>query len=349
MRPPPPGRAPMSEMRWSIIHERWALIAPDRRTRPGAHRHAPATPQSPDPNCPFCPGNEEKTPPQTDILPGSSPNDPAGWRARAVPNKYPAVGGGPAPNPHSPGPFPSRAGSGRHEVIVDSPVHLQGLADLPDDHTGEILIFLQRRVREFYRNDSIRAITVFKNHGATAGASLSHSHIQVVGLPEVPSSVAKARETGGRFRQKEGRALLAYFIETEIKEKARIIEEGKETAVLCPFASRFPYETLISPWPVEESFCDSPRESLHAVGGALARTLRRIKTLLADPPLNVAFHMEIHPGDADSPPACAWYIEVLPRLAVLAGLEAGFGMHINVTSPEDAAAELRGASAEIAG
>ena len=129
----------------------------------------------------FAPETRRKRPPKTDILPGAA-NDPAGWRARAVPNKYPAVGG-PAPNPHSPRPFPSRAGSGRHEVIVDSPVHLQGLADLPDDHTGEILVFLQRRVREFYRNDSIRAITVFKNHGATAGASLPHSHIQVVGLP----------------------------------------------------------------------------------------------------------------------------------------------------------------------
>ncbi len=290
---------------------------------------------------------KRKRPPHTDILSGAA-NDPAGWRARAVPNKYPAVGGGPAPNPQNPGPFPSLAGSGRHEIIVDSPVHLQGLADLPDVHAGEILAFLQRRVREFYRNDSIRAITVFKNHGATAGASLPHSHIQVVGLPEVPSSVAKARETGGRFRQKEGCALLAHFIETERKEKARIIEVGEETIVLCPFASRFPYETLISPWPVEESFCDSPRESLHAVGGALARTLRRIKTLLADPPLNVAFHMEIRPSDGDSPSNCAWYIEVLPRLAVLAGLEAGFGMHINVTSPEDAAAELRGAGAEIA-
>ena len=122
-----------------------------------------------------------------------------------------------------------------------------------------------------------------------------------------------------------------------------MVEDGGGAVVLCPFASRFPYQTAIAPWPLEESFCDSPPETLAAVGGALARALRRLKDLLDDPPFNAVFRIETNPaGEEDARPH-PWRIEVFPRLTALAGFELGAGVHINEVAPEDAAAELRGA------
>ena len=126
-----------------------------------------------------------------------------------------------------------------------------------------------------------------------------------------------------------------------VKAGERMVETGEEGAsVFCPWGSRFPYLTYISPWPTEASFTQSPPGAITAAGGALARTLRRYKELLHDPPVNLSFILAAK-GAEDNPDAHRWHIELFPRLTPMAGLETGLGAHINEVAPERAADELR--------
>ncbi len=267
----------MADMRRDPILGNWSLIATGRRTRPKNHSFEPATPTSADASCPFCPGNEEKTPPEIDALPKSGPD----WQVRVVPNKYPAIPHDPLSNEKSEGLFRSMSGGGRHEVIIDTPDHTRGLADLPDAHVVDVLTMLQRRVCAMYEVKSIRSVAPFKNHGQTAGASIEHSHLQVIGMPTLPPNTAASRKIAEEFYRETEKALLEQVIEREIEQGKRIVEDGKKGAVVyCPFASRFPFQAEISPWPAQKTFSRSSPETIAAIGSAFARSLRRIKTLL---------------------------------------------------------------------
>ncbi len=327
----------MADMRRDPISGKWSLIASGRSARPKNHSFEPATPASVDPNCPFCHGHEEETPPEIDALPGSGP----GWQVRVVPNKFPAISTDPLSNEKTDDLFHAMSGGGRHEVIIDSPDHQKGLADLPEAHSAEVLSMLQRRVRAMYETASIRSVAPFKNHGQIAGASLEHSHLQVIGIPAVPPTTETTRNIAGTFYRENGKPLLEKIIEWELKQGKRIIEDGKNGVIAyCPFASRFPFQTEISPWPTQKSFTESSPAVIAAAGGAFARALRRIKILLGDPPLNVFFHIETHPEPEEDEAAHQWRIEIVPRLTVMAGLEIGAGMHINEVDPEEAARKL---------
>jgi UDPglucose--hexose-1-phosphate uridylyltransferase len=258
-----------------------------------------------------------------------------------VPNKFPAISPDPLSNEKTHGLFRAMSGGGRHEVIIDSPDHKKGLADLPEIHTAEVLSMLQRRVRAMYETASIRSVAPFKNHGQVAGASLEHSHLQVIGIPVVPPNTETARNIAGAFYRETSKPLLEKIIEWELGQGKRIVEDGKNGVIAyCPFASRFPFQTEISPWPAQKSFSKSPPEVTAAVGGAFARALQRIKILLGDPPLNVFFHIETRPEPGEDEAAHQWRIEIVPRLTNMAGLEIGAGMHINEVAPEEAAKKL---------
>ncbi len=335
----------MPEMRHDPLRGEWTLIAPGRRARPRPPHYANATPSSEDPSCPFCPGNESETPPETGAVrdEGTRENAP-GWRARCVPNKYPAVGEG-EPAREGKDAFSSLRGGGRHEVLIDSPRHAKGLADLSDAHAGDVLRLLRQRARALARVPGVRSVCAFKNHGAMAGASILHSHIQILALPARAGAEAAARRREAAFHRERKIALFDHVAARELEAEARVVEAGAEGAVaFCPWGSRFPYLACIAPWPSEASFQESAPEAIAAAGGALARTLRRYKRLLRDPPVNVSFFLGAGGADGVSS-AHRWRIELFPRLTPPAGLETGLGTHINEVAPERAAKELRGADA----
>ncbi|MDA0998927.1 MAG: hypothetical protein O2807_00230 [bacterium] len=328
----------MSELRWNPWLERWALIATARRDRPKQHTFSPSTPAFPEPGCPFCPGNEAKTPPEIDAI-----RQGGRWSVRAFDNKFPALAPGLPAAPVEDGPFSSMPARGRHEVIVDAPDHCKGLGDYPAGHAADVLALLQKRVRALYGEPGIRAIVPYKNHGAAGGASLPHSHLQVAALPAIPPRTARERHAAEKHLRETGRPLLGETLFREREDGRRLVEQAEGAIAYCPFVSLYPYEIVIAPQPIGERFADASRETLEAVGGALARSLLRIKILLGDPPLNVLFHIETGPGEEKTPGAHHWHIEIIPRLTVLAGLELGAGVHINEAAPEEAAAALRGA------
>lgn len=331
----------MPESRYDPHRGEWTLIAPDRRARPHPAHYSNATPSQDDPACPFCPGNESETPPEVAALREAGDENAPGWRARCVANKYPAVGSG-EPAREEEYLFSSLKGGGRHEVLIDSPHHTKGLADLGEPHAGGVLRLLQERARALAEAPGVRCVYAFKNHGAQAGASILHSHFQILGLPTGVGSVKKKLEKETAFYKERKAALLNQMLEAERGREERIVETGEEGAVVfCPWASRFPYLVYICPWPTEASFTESAPEAIAAVGAALARSLRRYKELLHDPPFNLSFLLAAK-GPEGIPAAHRWHIELFPRLTPQAALETGLGAHVNEVAPEQAAEKLRG-------
>ena len=80
-------------------------------------------------------------------------------------------------------------GIGAHEVIIETPRHEDTLATMGDAAVEQVLWAFRERVQDLKQDRRFRYIIIFKNHGAAAGASLDHSHSQLIALPIVPREV----------------------------------------------------------------------------------------------------------------------------------------------------------------
>jgi UDPglucose--hexose-1-phosphate uridylyltransferase len=249
-------------------------------------------------SCPFCEGREGRTPPEVLVLPqveGRAPNTP-GWSVRIVPNKYPAFE--------------------RQEVVVHSPEHVRSIAEL--DATQLELVAEAWRLRATAAHEKGKQLFAGVNEGRPAGASLLHSHSQLVWLDQEPPAVQAERD-GCR---------LCDYLTRERDEGTRIVEERDGLVLLCPYASRAPYECLVAPLEHESDGFGSPL--LGAALGQAAKALRRLAAEEGPRPANLWLHEGNH-----------WHLELLPRLTVFAGLELGAGIYVNTLAPEEAAKRLR--------
>jgi UDPglucose--hexose-1-phosphate uridylyltransferase len=275
------------------------VIAPRRADRPGA-RATPIEPATAGEleTCPFCAGREGRTPPETLALPPREPPDTPGWRVRVVPNLYPAFE--------------------RQEVVVHSPRHVRSLAELEEDEVALVAEAWQRRAHDV-AGPYLHALV---NEGRSAGASLAHSHSQLVWMTTEPPAVA--RERGGSCR-------LCALVAQELAEGERIVVERDGAVMLCPRAGRGPYELLIGPRAHEvEAFAS---EGLAGALELLRDGVRRVRAVEGPIPWNAWLHTGTH-----------WHLEVVPRLTVHAGIELGAGIYVNPLPPEQAAEALRGAA-----
>ncbi len=330
-------------MRKDYILDRWVVIAAQRKRRPTDF--AKPKEQRASSTCPFCPGNEHVTPPASLVYlenegrivseKDSNGFRHKGWLVRCVPNLYPAFappGEGEAKIENS-GWFKAAEALGHHEVIIESPRH--------DEHPGaarvsqlvHVIHAYQDRLRAFESKKYVRHILIFRNHGADAGASLSHAHTQIVAMPTIPRTVGEELERSREYFDKNGGCIFCGIIEKEAKSP-RFIWENEGFIVFAPWASVHPFEFWVFPKRHQSTILDMTESEVTG----LARTLRGcfggLKSLIADPSYNFGFHMV-----PDS--RYHWHIEVYPRLAIWAGLEKSSGMFINIESPEEAALSLR--------
>jgi UDPglucose--hexose-1-phosphate uridylyltransferase len=300
------------------------VVAPSRARRPGAPR-AEAEDGSDDPaGCPFDEGRESATPPETFAIgpPGRTPDTP-GWRVRVVPNKFPAFGPWPRDGDRVEGLFARRAAVGRQEVVVHSPRHVRTIADLGSRELELVAEAWQARAAAA-QEAGFPYVHALVNEGSGAGASLAHSHSQLVWLEGEPPLVAQEREA----REAEGGCLLCRILAEEREQRIRVVEERDGLILLCPFASRQPYELLAAPLACEPD----PFRSEHLAGALAlaAEGIRRIRIAEGQVALNLWLHAGGH-----------WHVEVVPRLGVLAGIELGAGYYVNTIAPESAAGVLR--------
>jgi UDPglucose--hexose-1-phosphate uridylyltransferase len=329
-----------------------AIIAGERAARPGAFsskidERPPIDPEKD----PFAEGNEDRTPPEVWALrPDGGEPDTPGWKVRVVPNLYPALGGvtplqagdtdaaaGDDPlrsGRGMPNLFVSRAAHGAHEVIINSPKPVSALVDLAPEEVETAMDAWRARMAT-HSNAAYTHLII--NEGVQAGASLPHTHSQLYALPFVPAAVARERERfTAYFERTQGRNLLADVLQEEVRLRERIVAIDSEAVVICPFASRMPFEMMLIPRTPRARFRDEGPLGAKLLHEALSRLQSALGGL---PPLN----MWIRTAPSGAGEFC-WHLDIVPRLAQLAGLEMGTGVSLNIVPPEQAATTLRDAT-----
>ena len=325
----------MPELRIDPLTGLRVIVAGERGSRPGAFLDvAPRPPIDPETD-PFAAGHEDRTPPEVYRL-----GDNGSWRVRVVPNLYPALsedgaaeaGGDPlAGGRGEPDLFASTPARGAHEVVVNAPDPVTSLAELQPEQVDTAMSVWRERMRA---HAGAAYVHVIVNEGKEAGASLPHTHAQIYALPFVPAAVARERERFTAYSDRtQGRNLLEDIVQEEVRRRERVVAIDDEAVAIAPFAARVPFHLLLAPRTPAARFSDDG-----ALGGRLLHeVLNRLRAALGTlPPLN----MWVRTAPRDAGQFC-WRIEIMPRLAQLAGLEIGTGVHLNVLAPEDAAKRLR--------
>ena len=330
------------------------ILAPARADRPHSFTVSPPEPK-PDAraNCPFCEGREGETPLEVWAdRDGGEANTP-GWRSRAVPNLYPALappdapvsGGGPAETGLAASVDPLRGSTraaetdlfasvpatGAHEVIVNGPEHLTRVGQLSDELLGASVAGWRERMRA-HADAAYRQLIV--NEGPEAGASREHTHAQLYALDFVPAQVARERERFTAYHQRTmGGHLLQDIATEEVRRRDRLVAIDDEAMLICPWASRGPFELRLLPRRPAPSFEDDG-----SVGtGMLSAALRGLEAALGAPP-QLNLWVRTAPAGAED---FHWHLDILPRLTIKAGFELSTGVDINVYPPERAASDLR--------
>ncbi|UCD05962.1 MAG: galactose-1-phosphate uridylyltransferase [candidate division WOR-3 bacterium] len=330
----------MPELRKDPVLGRWVIISTERAKRPKDFKSAPESKKITPKECPFCPGNESATPPEIYSIrqDNSAPNTP-GWRLRVIPNKFPALRIEGEIDRRGEGIYDRMNGIGAHEVIIETPVHEQDLADMDIEGFGDVVHAYQQRMLDLKKDDRLRYVMVFKNFGAAAGASLEHSHSQLIATPVVPKRVMEEMDGAKRYYEYRERCIFCDIVVQETKTRKRLISENNSFILVCPFAPRFPFECWILPRNHRSNFEDSTSEELKDLAAILKDCLMRLKKALNTPPYNYIIHTV--PITMSGIDFYHYHLEIIPVLTHIAGFEWGTGFYINPTGPEDSAAYLK--------
>jgi UDPglucose--hexose-1-phosphate uridylyltransferase len=337
----------LPELRKDPIIGRWVIISTDRAKRPTDFSRESTKPKGG--FCPFCYGNEGKTPPEIMAYrpnPGGAPPPPdsPGWLVRVVPNKFPALGIEGNLDRQAEGMFDKMNGIGAHEVIIETADHNQTLAGLPEKRVEDVLWAFRDRIVDLKKDKRFKYILIFKNHGESAGASLEHSHCQLIALPILPKLVAEELQGAKQFYTLKERCVFCDIIHQELDSGVRVVAENDDFVTLAPYAPRFPFETWILPKQHESAFENSASRMYENLARALKTLLQKTDRVLDNPSYNLVLHTS--PVLDATNDYYHWHIELMPKLTKTAGFEWGTGFYINPTPPEEAARFLREASVE---
>ena len=332
----------MPEYRQNPLTGQWVIVSCQRDSRPSEFIEQIARRESG--LCPFCAGNEHETPDAiaTYVLPAGEPEASSPWAVRVVPNKYPAVTGvadSPLPPSASPALFPRQSALGRHEVIIESPRHGVSLTDLTPPEAELVFRAYKDRILAHRPDKALRYVQVFKNVGAAAGASIEHSHSQLLALDHVPEQIANEVQLSARHHQQTRTGLLASLAQAEVAAQDRIVAQTDHWVAFCPFASRFPYEVCVAPLQRQPCYEDLEAGEL----GELSRFMQEIIGCIESALGRIHYNYFLHtaPFDSNCYHHYHWHIEILPRLVKVAGFEWSTGVFINTVAPESAARLLR--------
>ncbi|HWR53492.1 MAG TPA: galactose-1-phosphate uridylyltransferase [Bryobacteraceae bacterium] len=328
----------MPEFRKDPVSGRWVIIATDRARRPADFSREQVIIKG-GRFCPFCPGHEQKTPPEVlAYRQDGGPNQP-GWKVRVVPNKFPALRVEGEFERSGEGLYDRMNGVGAHEVIIETPDHMLTMAQLSEKQIEDVFWAARDRFLDLKKDRRLRYIIVFKNHGEAAGATLEHSHSQIIAMPVVPQRVAEELDRSRKYYDTKERCIFCDIMRQEMQTGTRVVLETDHFLVICPYAARFPFELWIVPRRHLSHFEDSDIATFRNLGWVMSVVMRELDKVLERP----AYNLMIHTAPVQDLPIAYyhWHIELIPRLTKIAGFEWGTGFYINPTPPEEAAKFLR--------
>ena len=329
----------MPDLRKDPIVGRWVIIAKNRAKRPHELLDGEAV-RSRSGFCPFCEGHESHTPHEIAAYRQQGTHrDRPGWRVRVVPNKFPALEIEGDLNKQGQGIYDMMRGVGAHEVIIESPRHLISTTELSLDNLRDVFWIYRDRLLDLQKDPRLVYGMIFKNVGAAAGASLEHTHSQLIVTPIVPINVAEEIHGSHEFFRYRGRCVFCDMLEQELAFEKRIVFDSPGFVAFCPFAARFPFETWIVPTQHASHYETLTRQDCEELARVIKRVLAKIETALDRPAYNYIIHTA--PFDSQALGHYHWHIEIIPRVTKTAGFEWGTGFYINPVPPEEAATFMR--------
>jgi UDPglucose--hexose-1-phosphate uridylyltransferase len=312
-----------------ITGQRWeALVEMLRRRRD----------QSAD-SCPFCPGQEHRTPPEVFALrdPSTSPNQ-QGWSVRVVPNKFPALRIEGEIERTAEGVFDRTSAIGAHEIVIETPSHSADWGGMTVEQVAGILRAYRERSLDLQGDERFRQILVARNYGPGL-ALLPHPHSHIVALPVVPMRIeGEIRGLLDYYGRKE-RCAYCDTVRQELKSGERVIRETSTFLALAPFAARYPFETWVLPKAHAHDFGSINSDQLLELAGVLRQLASALHALLPELAYSLVLHTS--PLQRYIEPRYHWHLEIRVRLAVGEGFEWGTGFFVNPVAPEEAARLLR--------
>jgi UDPglucose--hexose-1-phosphate uridylyltransferase len=340
---------PYNELRKDYLIDRWVVIATERGRRPTDFAKQKAEQAKAAGICPLCPGNEDMTPPAVLLYLRSNgeiekTKDENGfrhkdWLVRCIPNLFPAFS--PPKNEGDQAEIMKNdnfgLAVGHHEVLIESPNHNEHPSEANIIQLQYLIDLYVDRLRELSEKPYVSYVSIFRNQGLEAGASLSHPHSQIITTPFVPRIIAEELAASKKFWSQNGKCVFCDIIERESKSP-RLVEDNEHFVIISPYASFNPMEFWIIPKRHSLNLLDLTQEEKKTFAETLKHSLKGLKDLVNDPPYNFGFHMSIHREDQEF---YHWHLEVYPKLAIWAGFEKSTGMYINTVTPETAATELR--------
>ncbi|WP_353662701.1 galactose-1-phosphate uridylyltransferase [Hydrogenimonas sp. SS33] len=338
----------MSEIRYDLLHDEYALIAPERLHRPDCYRTLREEESADHRNCPFCPGHEAMTPPEIfSLRDGGDPNTP-GWKTRVVPNLYKAVQIEAPWQSEEVGIYTLWEGLGAHEVIVDTPRHLTRMDGWSENEYFNWLYTLRSRVNDLRNDIRLVTISLFKNHGHYAAATQTHPHTQLIALPVVPKETVVQMERAKHYFDRRRHNIFESVLHQERSDAKRIVLESDRFIAFCPYASTFAFETAIFSKNGIVSVSDLDEPMMRELGGVLKQTIDALYEELGDFDFNILFNTpplqknsETETFYDDIPHIWRFGIRIVPRLFRLGGFELESGIQINPVLPEEAASLLK--------
>ncbi len=336
----------MSDLRFDPVTHQWVSIAENRRNRPV--EFAPVEQARHQVICPFCAGNEDETPEalaefdqDLQSLPKPPDDERNDWNVRVVPNKYPAFEGQGIDPKTNTGPFRTANDFGIQELIIPTPRHVSTIGELEIEELKRTLHVARLRIEALRDTDGIEHAMMFVNCRLEAGASIEHTHFQLIGSPILSRSLESRAEISAAYYRDNHQSLVQRIVEWESKQNKRVIRNSRNFSIFCPFASRQPLTVWIAPMETPESFVESGH-LLDELAELIFESVNKIESLLERPAYNVLLHQR--PFKHDGPDH--WYVEIFPRMTKQAGYEWGTDLWINPVAPETAAKRLRTAGSK---
>ena len=321
----------MSQIRQNILTGEWVIYAANRNGKPYDFIRK-TKPKTVDRKCPFCPGSEDMTPEAV-----YSNEKDGKWTIRVFPNMYPAVDDERA-DKNGDEFYTCVMGSGIHEVVVDTDDHEQSIHDFTLDHLTEVIEVIRARYAAIRQCDGVEYVQVFKNCGPDAGASINHSHWQIIGGPVPGIQQVLEEHNCAEYYNKHGKCLMCDMVRHEKQSGERVIAENELFIAFVPFAAKMSFEVYIMPKKHMSGFEEMNKESIKQFSEILKVMLDKVKLLFDGVSYNICFQ---DLAKSDSGKSKHWYARILPRIGAPAGYEFATGSFINPVLPEAATDKLR--------
>lgn len=340
----------MPQLRRDPVIGRWVIIATERAKRPDQFAGSMEKEAlEPGEKCPFCEGNESLTPPEIYALrkPGTRPNTP-GWEVRVIPSITPLLNIEGDLDRRGRGLYDLMNARGAHEIIIESPRHMQEAAVSREQLTKSLNVVLDR-IQDLERDPRIKYVLMFKNYGKAAGGGhIRHSRLQIIGTPVNLKRVKEELAGAKAYFSYRERCIFCDIIKQEAEAAKRIVAESRNFIAIMPFASRFPFETWFMPKFHACDFYKIDRNLMPDLVELVSAVFGKMRKVIGDFPYNVVLHTAPFRRDAAKrgywetiEQDYHWHFELLPILTRVAGFEWGSGFYINPLPPEDACRAIK--------